>query len=94
MKRKINGFIKKFRLHKFKYLNQFLFRVVIVISVIISIIVFKKIDIKSTNTILEKIYYGISQNFNIQDQGDKIFKKTQEIIESSSKFIKIYTNSK
>lgn len=90
MKRKIERFIRSLNLHKFKYLNKFLLKVFIAISVIIFVLLLKKINIPNTQKILSKIDYGISQDFNIKNQGNKIFKKAEQIIYDSSKFISTF----
>lgn len=90
MKRKIKTIIKHFKVHKFEYLNKILNRMLIVVSVIIIVLILKKINNSNTNMVLEKLHENITCQFNIKDQGDKVFKKTEVMIHNSSKYIETF----
>lgn len=93
MKNKIHRPIIKNRQNKKNYYMTLIYKSIVVLAILLALIIMKKINFKSTNNIIEGLRKNISYEFDIVDDGKKIYYKTQDIIDDSIKAIPVF-NSK
>lgn len=83
MKSKITSAIRRIDLHKFKRLKQFLIKSIIVGLFILTILFFKKINLRYTNSFLDITKRWTEHEFSITKDGKKIFGSLQKTLENS-----------
>lgn len=83
MKSRIKSVFKKIDLHKFKQVKRFIIKSTIVGIFVLTIVFFKKINLRFTNSFLDLTKRWTEYEFNIYRDGERIFGKMQRTLENS-----------
>lgn len=90
MKSKVSRQYKRPVIYQKKYLQNFIIKGIIVFSTILTLFLFKTINLKPTNLLLNKIRDNISYEFNIKEDGKKVYSKLTNIIDKSLDAIDVF----
>ena len=90
MKNKVQRPIVKGKLYKRNYVKSLIYKSVFVIFFILILLLIKKINLKSTDKLIDGIRNNINYEFNIVEDGKRIYKKAQNLVDNSIKAVGIF----
>lgn len=90
MKNEIHKPIVRNKYFKKSYYMTLIYKSIFVLAILLVLLLIKKININSTNNIIEILRKNINYEFNIVDDGKKIYYKTQDIIDKSLKTVSVF----
>lgn len=93
MKNKVHRPIVRNKQIKKKYYMTLIYKSIIVLAILLVLLIIKKINVSSTNNIIEVLKKNINYEFNVVDDGKKIYYKTQDIIGDSIKAIPVFNSN-
>lgn len=78
---------------KYKYLKRFVLKMLTAIIIVLSILLFKKLNFTLTNKLLYKIEENIKYEFSFIKDGKRIFYKTKEVLDSSVDSLMVFNTT-
>lgn len=90
MKTKIANTLKGLDLHKLKGLRRFFINSMTALSIILLTMLFKRIDFRQTNSLLNIIKVSTEYEFSFKDDGKRIFGRMQSLLEDSMETLSVY----
>ena len=91
MKNKVQRPIVKGKLYKRNYVKSLIYKSVFVIFFILILLLIKKVNLNGTNKLIDRIKNNINYEFNIVEDGKKIYRKAQNLVDNSIKAVGVFS---
>lgn len=87
----INNRLKNINIEKLKRIKGFLKRTSIAFSLILLILILKKINVRPTNALLDFLGARVNEEFNLVKEAKDIYTRGENLIGSNDKILKVFS---
>lgn len=90
MKTKTKKYLNNLNIYRLKSLKPVFYKTIFSLIVILSVLTFQVLNLKSTKWILSKLKYNIEYEIDLRSSGKEVYRKVQDLVKDSKSVLTVF----